>query len=513
MIMYKNMFFSLLTLTLLIGGLSSCEKSVEPETRDWSAFKGIYPSKDEPMQSTYYKPYAGYVGDVMPFYDPVNKDFKVFYLQDFRPNPEGTYHPIWAVTTKNGASYESLGECVPCGSLDEQDAALGTGSAIYCAESKRYYLYYTGERYAPRMKEGDNMQAVLRAYSADGKTWTKDPSFILRGNDYGYDSRDFRDPLLRHDTDGYHMYIATRKGGKGTIAEFVSDDCKAWTCAGDFMNMMWDRFYECPDIFQMGEWWYLVYSEQSGFMRRVQYFKGKTLDDLKACTAGDAGIWPDDHEGFLDSRGMYAGKTASDGTNRYLWGWVPTRKGNNTLNVGDDKEEPEWGGNLVCHRIYQHADGSLTLAPIDAVAAKYTQTQNASDRLLYHNHLQMTVTTENADDDFGISLVCSEDTAFTMRVHAESATRRKINFETEGKYTGCTFIGWIDGYMFDTPADNVYHVDVFTDNSVVTFYLSDSNGKPIANYTNRIYGIARNQWRVNTYDKNVKVENIKVTTY
>ena len=59
------------------------------------------------------------------------------------------------------------------------------------------------------------------------------------------------------------------------------------------MTMMWDRFYECPDVFKMGDWWYLVYSEQASFMRKVQYFKGRTLEELKATTANDAGIWPD----------------------------------------------------------------------------------------------------------------------------------------------------------------------------------------------------------------------------
>ena len=502
----------LLSLLCTVSFLS-CEQKEIVETRDWNAYEGIYPSKDESAQATYYKPYAGYVGDVMPFFDPVTKDFKVFYLQDFRPNPVGSYHPVWAVSTQDGASYQSLGECVPCGSLDEQDAAIGTGSAIYCSEVQTYYLYYTGERYAPRMKEGDNMQAVMRAVSNDGKHWTKDPSFILRGNDYGYDSRDFRDPLVRQDEDGYHMYVATRKGGKGMIAEFVSTDCKTWTCAGDFMNMMWDRFYECPDIFRMGDWWYLVYSDQSSFMRRVQYFKGKTLAELKACTAGDAGLWPDNHEGFLDSRGMYAGKTASDGTNRYLWAWVPTRKGNNTLNVGSDTEEPEWGGNLVCHRLYQREDGSLVLAPVQAIADKYSKSIEATQRLAYHNHIRFDITLENDDDDFGISFVCSEDTAFTMRVHAESATLRKINFETEGKTTGYTFIPYIDGYVFSATPDRFYHVEIFTDNSVVTLYLSDSNGLPVANYTNRIYTIAHNLWRINTYDKNPEITNIQVSTY
>ena len=60
----------------------------------------------------------------------------------------------------------------------------------------------------------------------------------------------------------------------------------------------------------------------------MQYFKGKTLNELKACTQNDAGLWPDGHEGF------YAGKTASDGQNRYIWGWCPTRPGKDNAAVG-----------------------------------------------------------------------------------------------------------------------------------------------------------------------------------
>ena len=45
------------------------------------------------------------------------------------------------------------------------------------------------------------------------------------------------------------------------------------------------------------------------------------------------GVWPDNKEGFLDSRAFYAGKTASDGTNRYIWGWCPTRAGNDNTGL------------------------------------------------------------------------------------------------------------------------------------------------------------------------------------
>ena len=40
------------------------------------------------------------------------------------------YHPIFGVATKDGATYESLGELISCGGRDEQDAAIGTGGTL-----------------------------------------------------------------------------------------------------------------------------------------------------------------------------------------------------------------------------------------------------------------------------------------------------------------------------------------------------------------------------------------------
>ena len=66
--------------------------------RDWNGDAAYFRSEDSPKQDIFYKPYVGYVGDRC-LYDPVAGDFKVLYLQDYRPNPELTYHPIWGVST------------------------------------------------------------------------------------------------------------------------------------------------------------------------------------------------------------------------------------------------------------------------------------------------------------------------------------------------------------------------------------------------------------------------------
>ena len=109
----KSMIYSILMAAAAIMPLAACsDDNNTPEQRDWSTTT-LFASSDVAAQDIYYKPQSGYVGDPMPFYDPVAKDFKILYLQDYRPNPVGTYHPIWAVSTTDAASYTSLGEIIP----------------------------------------------------------------------------------------------------------------------------------------------------------------------------------------------------------------------------------------------------------------------------------------------------------------------------------------------------------------------------------------------------------------
>lgn len=518
-------------LGVLAGGCSDDNDPVLTQ-RDWEDTDTYFASTDAMTFGTYYKPYAGYVGDPMPFYDAASGEFKIMYLQEYRPNQAGTYHPVWAVSTKDAASYTSLGELIPCGGLAEQDAAIGTGSTIYNAADNLYYTFYTGNKYQPTSSE--NGQVVMMATSSDFKNWTKDRTFYLKGSTDGYSKSDFRDPFVFVGDDGrYHLIVSTTKDGKGVLAEYTSSDLKAWEHQGVFMTMMWDRFYECPDVFKMGDWWYLVYSEIHAAVRRVQYFKGRTLDELKACTANDAGLWPDGHEGFLDSRGFYAGKTASDGTNRYIWGWCPTRPGNDNTNVGAYPQEPEWAGNLVSHKLIQHTDGSLTLGPVDGITQKFATvaevkamaqggsvsgsgaeyTLGADSYVLFNrldecNHVSFTATTSGRGDKFGFSFVRGTDSKkyYSVVVNPEdNDNKRKLNFE-EGGEEGKGFIDGIDSYVFDVPQDNAYRVDIYTDNSVCVVYINDQVA-----YTNRIYGIQKNGWSVDCYSGSLKVSDLKVS--
>jgi len=130
------------------------------------------------------------------------------------------------------------------------------------------------------------------------------------------------------------------------------------------------------------------------------------------------------------------------------------------------------------------------------------------NRLGTCNHISFTVTTADKGDRFGISLVRGTDSGkyYTMVVNPEDGNaKRKINFEEEGP-EGRGFIGKIDGYKFPTPSDNTYKVDIYTDNSVMVMYINDN-----VCYTNRIYGIQRNCWSINSYGGTVTVSNVRVS--
>ena len=522
----KTTMISAITLMLSALALTACsDENYGDKPKDWAATTTFFNSTDDAGFNTYYNPAIGRCGDPMPFYDQRAQEFKVLYLQEY-DNNGACYHPFWGITTKDGATYQSLGEVLPTGtSTQQQDGVLGTGCCVYNEKDGLYYIYYTGYNILL-----PNREVVMRATSPDFKTWKKDNLWSLKGVDYGYSANDFRDPQIFKAEDGlWHMVISSNL----KFAEFKSADLKTWEHVGSF-NMVWDRMCECPDIFKMGEWWYFVYSEgyRAPWSRKVKYMMASSFDGLKACFGDPGANWPKDgHEGVLDSRAFYAAKTASNGTDRFIWGWCPYRTGatihDKNINVGA-ASEPNWSGALVCHKIIQHSDGTLTLGKVPAMAAKYSKEQDVKvmasngytngvlkgddayvlyNRLGTCNHISLTVTTSNNWDKFGISLVrgTDSDKYYTMVVNPEGEDWRKVNFEQEGT-AGKGFIEGIDGYNFQRPADNVYHIDIYTDNSVIVMYIND-----VCAYTQRIYGIQKNCWSVNNYGGSVTVSNVKVS--
>ena len=293
----------------------------------------------------FYKSETGVTADVIPFFD--QGKFHLFYLHDYRDHAkhgEGT--PWFHLSSEDLVAYEELGEAIPRGTKDDQDLYIFTGSVF--KDNGTYHIFYTGHN--PHFKKnGQAEQAVMHATSDDLVNWKKIPedTFFAPADDY--EIHDWRDPFVfKNETTGeYWMLLAARRkdGGsvrRGCTALCVSKDLRKW----EVRPPLWEPYYhythECPDLFKIGSWWYLIYSEFSD-KRMTRYRMAK---DLK-------GPWLAPKDDQFDGRSYYAAKSASDGHKRVLFGWVPTKNGNT------DAGSWQWGGNLVAHEIYRRPNGEL----------------------------------------------------------------------------------------------------------------------------------------------------------
>ncbi|MCD8292728.1 MAG: DUF4975 domain-containing protein [Prevotellaceae bacterium] len=478
----------------------------------------FYNSEGAMKSDLWLKPYVGYVGDPMPFYDNSSQTFRILYLEDLRNGDSEIYHPIYELATDNAASYTNYGEAIACGGAVEDDPAMGTGSTLI--KAGKYYTFYTGHKSAsPR-------EVILRATSDDGITWTKDRSFRMQASS-NYNQDEFRDPYVFYDEASglYRMVIAAIKDGTSVLAQYVSSDLDTWVESEPFFYNKWGRFYECPDVFQMGGYWYLVYSDKD-ITRQVQFFYASSLSELM--NMGDDPEYPWRDEGKLEGTSFYAGKTASDGNNRYIWGWCATREGN--VSEGDS----DWGGALVAHKVVQNADGTLGFDCPDAIKSKFTVssavTPSGDDytsvysadgsysimsgstlhfpRLEYTNKIEFDAEVSPGESVFGISFVDCSDRDYDYRVYIEDRWDAlkfdKWSLDEAGEEQRDN----INYFNFIHPDDGKYHITAVTDQSVCVVYI---NGQYA--FTNRIYYMQRNPWGIFCSDGCVTVSNISVMTY
>ncbi len=297
------------------------------------------------MSEFFYRPQSAWVADFIPFY----KDgvFHLFYLHDWRDKEnhgEGT--PWYKITTSDFVHFEEHGEMLSRGSVEEQDLYVFTGCII--ESIGKYHIFYTGHN--PHLREkGLPEQGVMHAISDDLITWEKIPEDTFFAPDVNYEPHDWRDPFVfwNEEAQEYWMLLAARlidspEIRKGCTALCASKDLKHW----EVRAPLWapDMFFthECPDLFKIGDWWYLIYSE---FTDRciTRYRMSKSLE----------GPWISPENDSFDGRAYYAAKTAFDGKKRYIFGWNPTKEKNS------DSEGWQWGGNLVVHEVFQKEDFSL----------------------------------------------------------------------------------------------------------------------------------------------------------
>lgn len=305
-----------------------------------------------------YRPADAWVGDVIPFF--ADGTFHVFYLWDDR-DARGAWRGLdWAhLVSHDLVAFEELPLAVPRGGPDDLDLIAGTGCVMPAPEGG-WVIHYAGIN-PSNPARGFPEQVVLRSTSPDLVTWTKDPDWVLQADPRWYEANDWRDPFILPDAEGgWRMLLCARvKDGpgdrRGTFAVATSPDMQHWTVQPPAFTPGTTRAPECPDLFELDGRWYLVYA---GFSDRfaTRYLIGPSPH----------GPWTTPVHDALEAPDVYAMKTVSDDTDRYLIGWLATRSGER------DDGHRQWGGDLLAHRLFARADGSLGVGPVPGAVATFS---------------------------------------------------------------------------------------------------------------------------------------------
>lgn len=289
-----------------------------------------------------------YVGDPMPYYE--DGTYYIYYLKEAG---DSYNHSIYLATTADFVTYTEYDDpVVEASRSGGQDSWTGTGSVVKVGD--KYYLFYTGHTDSAAMEYAEKiMVAVGDSPMAFEKMegWEITPPAELG------QKRDFRDPQCYYDpaTDTITMTVTAAQEGTARILKY--------TLSGDLQTVQYDgiiftnpvgEFWnlECSDTFQIGDKYYLTYSAQ---------------DDTLWYAMSDTPYGPYGDPVRLDGKLFYAAKHVEDGENRYMVGWARRSE-----SPSSTQEVSAWGGNLVAQKICQNEDGTLYLAPADAVADSFS---------------------------------------------------------------------------------------------------------------------------------------------
>ena len=179
-----------------------------------------------------------------------------------------THLDVYKRQTQDFVTYQEHGTAIPHGGEDDQDQFIYAGT-VYEAKGE-VRAFYTGFN-RNYLREGKTSQVLMqaKACSDDYATWKKTGVAVELTPQPGYDGRNWRDPFVIWDDDRkeYLLVLGTRKGDDpsktlqtGRLVHFTSKDLEHWQFKGDFWAPGLYTMFEMPDIFKIGDWWYLVYS-------------------------------------------------------------------------------------------------------------------------------------------------------------------------------------------------------------------------------------------------------------
>lgn len=426
------------------------------------------------MYKLYYQPEGGWVGDCMPCYH--DGEFYMYYQCDHRtpkPFPDGEPFGWSLAKSKDMVKFQDFGEVLKKGEKFGREHCLYAGSVIYARGCFR--AFYTGE-----CKEyiGTDLpkEVIMFAHSSDGISWTKEPELTITAPD-GYEKDFFRDPYVYYDKtmETWVMLVAARhqkgpKIRKSSLVYFISDDLEHWEFRGDLWYPEMYHLLQMPDLFQIGDWWYLFFSEYDD-ERKTRYRMSRSV----------FGPWLAPADDCLDGRAYYAARTVEAEDHRYLFGWNPTRKD------GQDTDMWVWGGTAVMQEVYQRPDGTLAVKLPDLFDKRFVRSSQVFEDFVlqrYDGNDDRVILRESgafyrldfdlrfADDTYAFGIKMYENSEEDMGyAYHFSPGKHTVVFDKLPNYPWFTCMNRGLSRMLELEPGKDYHVSVIVDDDISVLYV------------------------------------------
>ena len=476
------------------------------------------------MKNIFYKPKDGWVGDTIPFAH--DGKFYIYYLHDERKGntqDEYGYRTSWnLLITEDGVNIKDCKVVLPVGEYDDADYACYTGSVIE-GNDGQFHMFYTAQNnYNPKYhRDGKPLQYVAHAISTDLISWEKLPELTFGADERIYEPFDWRDPFVFYNEEEkcFDMLLAARLQGAsekngGCVGLCRSYDLLHWEAKEPFYNPESYMTHECPDLFKLGNKWYLVYSTFSE--KFVTHYR--MSDKL-------SGPWTSTIEDTFDGRAFYAAKTAQVGDKRMAFAWVPTKRGES------DFGQYEWGGNFIAHEINQTTDNKLTVKPADGLINMFNkeavnekinkvEIENFEGEKSYViNGMKETCMIEAVIEfsegvrSFGIGLRQDSALANGYYLRFEPFYNRIVADMWPRRISGVNQ-WYVDGdkpfmielerpFDYKSLKDNKVHIRVVADGSIICLYVNNTTA-----LTMRAYNMKRTNWGFFVKDGSIRVSDI-----